>query len=85
MNDFPCVVIRGICDYADLGKEKGWQEYAATVAAAYAKELLGCLHPSLVDAEDPGKATLENGKYIPIQIDHVQVSKAGVPTNTQDI
>ncbi|CDM38395.1 Nucleoside phosphorylase domain [Penicillium roqueforti FM164] len=69
MNDFPCVVIRGICDYADLGKEKGWQEYAATVAAAYAKELLGCLHPSLVDAEDPGKATLENVRQ---QIERVQ-------------
>ncbi|KAF3392461.1 putative ankyrin repeat protein [Penicillium rolfsii] len=41
MNDFPCIVIRGICDYADSRKEKSWQEYAAAVAAAYVKELLG--------------------------------------------
>jgi hypothetical protein len=40
MNDFPCLVIRGICDYADSHKNKEWQGYAATVAAAYAKELL---------------------------------------------
>ncbi|KAJ5893859.1 hypothetical protein N7495_005550 [Penicillium taxi] len=40
MNDFPCVVIRGICDYADSHKNKQWQGYAAAVAAAYAKELL---------------------------------------------
>lgn len=40
MNDFPCVVIRGICDYADSHKNKKWQGYAAAVAAAYAKELL---------------------------------------------
>jgi nucleoside phosphorylase len=40
MNDFPCVVIRGICDYADSHKNKLWQEHAAAVAAAYAKELL---------------------------------------------
>ena len=40
MNDFPCIVIRGICDYADSHKNKAWQGYAAAVAAAYAKELL---------------------------------------------
>ncbi|KAK4069154.1 hypothetical protein Trihar35433_5733 [Trichoderma harzianum] len=40
MNDFPCLVIRGICDYADSGKNKDWQEYAAAIAAAYAKEVL---------------------------------------------
>lgn len=40
MNDFQCVVIRGICDYADSHKNKEWQGYAAAVAAAYAKELL---------------------------------------------
>ncbi|KAE8362702.1 hypothetical protein BDV27DRAFT_159526 [Aspergillus caelatus] len=40
MNDFPCLVIRGICDYADAHKNKNWQEHAAAVAAAFAKELL---------------------------------------------
>ncbi len=36
MNEFPCLVIRGICDYADSHKNDDWQEYASTVAAAYA-------------------------------------------------
>ncbi|CEJ61808.1 Putative TPR repeat protein [Penicillium brasilianum] len=40
MNNFPCLVIRGICDYADSHKNKRWQPYAAGTAAAYAKELL---------------------------------------------
>ncbi|KAL6701697.1 hypothetical protein J3F84DRAFT_392180 [Trichoderma pleuroticola] len=40
MNDFPCLVIRGICDYADSHKDEAWQEYAAAVAAAFAKDLL---------------------------------------------
>ncbi|KAI9737602.1 MAG: hypothetical protein M1818_005606 [Claussenomyces sp. TS43310] len=40
MNGFPCIVIRGICDYADSHKNDDWQEYAAATAAAYAKELL---------------------------------------------
>jgi nucleoside phosphorylase len=37
---FPCVVIRGICDYADSHKNDLWQGYAAATAAACAKELL---------------------------------------------
>ncbi|KAK6529980.1 hypothetical protein TWF694_003355 [Orbilia ellipsospora] len=40
MNDLPCLVIRGICDYSDGHKNKRWQAYAALVAAIYAKELL---------------------------------------------
>jgi nucleoside phosphorylase len=40
MEEHPCIVIRGICDYADSHKNKGWQHYAAATAAAYAKRLL---------------------------------------------
>lgn len=40
MNNFPCLVIRGICDYSDSHKNDRWQRYAAATAAAYAKELL---------------------------------------------
>lgn len=40
MDNFPCLVIRGVCDYADSHKNKRWQRYAAMTAAAYAKELL---------------------------------------------
>ena len=40
VDNFPCLVIRGICDYADTHKSKHWQAYAAATAAAYAKELL---------------------------------------------
>ncbi|KAL5593460.1 hypothetical protein FOBRF1_012562 [Fusarium oxysporum] len=38
---FPCLVIRGICDYADSHKNDQWQRYAASTAAAFAVELLG--------------------------------------------
>jgi nucleoside phosphorylase len=40
MQDFPCIVIRGICDYADSHKNKQWQGYAALAAASYTKEML---------------------------------------------
>src|SRR5947207_2572224 len=41
MNNFPCLVIRGICDYADSHKSDQWQRYASATAAAYGKEFLG--------------------------------------------
>lgn len=46
MDEFPCLVVRGICDYADSHKNKDWQPYAAATAAAYTKELLMIL-PSI--------------------------------------
>ncbi|KAH6609101.1 hypothetical protein Trco_002447 [Trichoderma cornu-damae] len=49
MNDFPCIVIRGICDYADSHKNKRWQNYAAAVAAACAKAYLTVVPASDVD------------------------------------
>jgi nucleoside phosphorylase len=43
MDTFPCIVIRGICDYADYRKNNLWQGYAAATAAACAKELLSII------------------------------------------
>lgn len=40
MDLFPCLIIWGICDYADSHKSKAWQPYAAATAAAYARGLL---------------------------------------------
>lgn len=40
MNNVQCLVIRGICDYADAHKNIQWQPYAAATAAACATELL---------------------------------------------
>lgn len=51
MNHFPCLVIRGICDYADSHKNKEWQGFAAMMAAAYARDILNKIHPSKVEAE----------------------------------
>lgn len=50
MNSLPCLVIRGICDYADSHKNKTWQPYAAATAAACAKDLLSFI-PSTKPAQ----------------------------------
>jgi len=58
MNNFPCLVIRGICDYADCHKDDTWHGYAALVAAAYAKELLECVSHAQTDQQKPIKDVL---------------------------
>ncbi|KAI9681692.1 MAG: hypothetical protein M1822_007044 [Bathelium mastoideum] len=39
-DNFPTVVIKGVCDYADSHKNKTWHPYAAAVAAACMKAFL---------------------------------------------
>ncbi|KAF3226310.1 hypothetical protein TWF106_000805 [Orbilia oligospora] len=39
-DQLPCVVIKGVCDYADTHKNKKWQPYAAATAAAGASAFL---------------------------------------------
>ncbi|OHW94110.1 putative kinesin [Colletotrichum incanum] len=53
INHFLCLVIRGICDYSDLHKNKEWQGFAAIMAAAYTKDLLLEIPLNGVKAEKP--------------------------------
>ncbi|KAL2812409.1 hypothetical protein BJX63DRAFT_396877 [Aspergillus granulosus] len=39
-DNLPCLVIKGVCDYADSHKNKYWQNYAAATAAACTKAIL---------------------------------------------
>ena len=57
MNDFPCLVIRGIADYADSHKNKLWRKYAAAAAASYAKELLNLIPQAHVLDESSFQST----------------------------
>ncbi|KIV92924.1 hypothetical protein PV10_04180 [Exophiala mesophila] len=39
-DNFPTIIIKGVCDYADSHKNKSWQSYAAAVAAASMKAFM---------------------------------------------
>lgn len=41
INNFLCIIIREICDYADSYKNKIRQEYIIIIIATLTKELLG--------------------------------------------
>lgn len=40
-DEVPCIVVKGVCDYADSHKHKGWQNFAAATAASASKAILG--------------------------------------------
>ncbi|KAL2836120.1 hypothetical protein BJX68DRAFT_273615 [Aspergillus pseudodeflectus] len=39
-DNIPCIIIKGVCDYADSHKNKLWQAYAAATGASVAKAFL---------------------------------------------
>ncbi|CAJ0549768.1 Ff.00g033810.m01.CDS01 [Fusarium sp. VM40] len=63
-HDLPCLVIRGISDYADSHRNEDWRGHAAFVAAAYAKELLKHLQPRDIESEKPVKDLLSDGHCV---------------------
>lgn len=60
MNNFPCLVIRGICDYCDDHKNDEWHNYAALTAAAYARDLLGIVRPQKVASQPSWAGKIES-------------------------
>ncbi|KAH6972592.1 hypothetical protein EDB80DRAFT_531939, partial [Ilyonectria destructans] len=36
----PCIIVKGVCNYADSHKNKRWQNFAAATAASTIKALL---------------------------------------------
>lgn len=63
MNHFPCLVIRGVSDYADSHKNKDWQWYAAMVSAAYTKDILHQIVPEQVVQEAKNIDILKEGGH----------------------
>ncbi|KAH2907054.1 hypothetical protein KXW25_006079 [Aspergillus fumigatus] len=82
MNHFPCLVIRGICDYADSHKNDRWQRYASASAAAYAKELLAYVPVTEVQET---KRVLEVLQLVQQQIDSVRQTTVATKATTDSI
>jgi nucleoside phosphorylase len=55
---FNCLVIKGVCDYADSHKNKKWQSYAAAVAASAMKEVLA----QYVKHDKPSQPDMPDGE-----------------------
>ncbi|PWI63992.1 hypothetical protein PCL_00834 [Purpureocillium lilacinum] len=82
MNHFPCLVIRGICDYADSHKNDRWQRYASAAAAAFAKELLGFVPAKQVQATRRAIDTLNS---ICENMENIQSATVKVSAGVQEV
>ncbi|SCN89521.1 uncharacterized protein FFM5_04722 [Fusarium fujikuroi] len=79
MDKFPCLVIRGICDYADSHKNDRWQRYAAATAAAFAVELLEYVPAKQVQVT---RRVIEAVKSMEDKIDTLSVSVQNIDSKT---
>ncbi|KAK6342121.1 hypothetical protein TWF730_001599 [Orbilia blumenaviensis] len=68
MDNFPCLVIRGICDYSDDHKNKVWQPYAAMAAASYARDLLRVIDAEEVGSMEPAKVPAPTPAKVPAKV-----------------
>ncbi|KAL1387464.1 hypothetical protein HDK64DRAFT_134977, partial [Phyllosticta capitalensis] len=81
LNHFPCLVIRGICDYSDTHKNKEWQGYAAMTAAAFATNLLKHITPRDVEAQ---KSLRDHMSSIDQKLGDVAVTAQKIKTSIED-
>ncbi|KAL0933891.1 nacht and ankyrin domain protein [Colletotrichum truncatum] len=66
MDNFPCIPVRGICDYVDSHKNEEWQNYAAATAAVCAKDPISVLNSSASDEASAAinpMASVESGMH----------------------
>ncbi|KAM0327013.1 hypothetical protein ACHAQA_006136 [Verticillium albo-atrum] len=68
-DEMPCLVIKGICDYADSHKNKDWQDFAAATAAAVARAVIERCpkddDPGAKSKDSPSRGTSGSGLQRP--------------------
>ncbi|KAM0347231.1 hypothetical protein ACHAP4_011438, partial [Fusarium culmorum] len=79
MDRFPCLVIRGICDYADSHKNDRWQRYAAATAAAFAVELFEYVPAAQLEAT---QKVVEAIQTLELKVDSLSVPIQNVDYRT---
>ncbi|USP78616.1 NACHT domain-containing protein isoform 1 [Curvularia clavata] len=85
MNSFPCLVIRGICDYSDSHKNKRWQPYAAGTAAACAKEVLSVMPPAEVAQTRKVAFAIASHEFLPLLYENTCIYEESKTRNRQRV
>jgi nucleoside phosphorylase len=58
-DNLPCIIIKGVCDYADSHKNKKWQSFAAATSASAMKALL----ERYIRTDRPSRQTVPHGRF----------------------
>ncbi|KAK1236996.1 hypothetical protein MKX08_007944 [Trichoderma sp. CBMAI-0020] len=61
-DEVPCIVVKGVCDYADSHKNKTWQPFAAATAAAVLKAMLLQYPVTDLPSSHPSFATIAGSR-----------------------
>ncbi|KAB8255441.1 hypothetical protein BDV32DRAFT_130723 [Aspergillus pseudonomiae] len=83
MDEIPCLIVRGICDYADTHKQDIWHYYAAAVAAAYCKALLRKVDHQEVEETTSIKALITGVGKLAEEVNEIRDSQSATQ-NTID-
>ncbi|KAH7150872.1 hypothetical protein DER46DRAFT_562335 [Fusarium sp. MPI-SDFR-AT-0072] len=92
-DSFPCIIIKGGCDYADSHKSKVWQRYAAATAAACAKAFLDFWTPSVTQVQldhssfcpSDSRATEFRTHYLPLSRNKNFIGREGTIAELQKL
>ncbi|KAH7194479.1 nucleoside phosphorylase domain-containing protein [Fusarium oxysporum] len=72
--ELPCIIVKGVSDFADCEKTKEWQDYAAAMAAATSKAILErYIHTDRKVTPPPGHSLLarQHGSHYGVTIETV--------------
>ncbi|KAK7423229.1 hypothetical protein QQZ08_009125 [Neonectria magnoliae] len=88
-DEISCIVVKGVCDYADSHKQKNWQNFAAATAAAAAKAILESYFQSdpvkdLQSDHIEAKIPAQPSYYIPPAKNDKFVGREGVISSLTD-
>ncbi|KAF5253916.1 hypothetical protein FANTH_1241 [Fusarium anthophilum] len=91
-DSYPCIIIKGGCDYADSHKSKVWQRYAAATAAACAKGFLSFWVPSVTQEQTAippqtgvNETTKSRSHYLPLPRNKNFTGREGTITELQKL
>ncbi|EJT68837.1 hypothetical protein GGTG_13590 [Gaeumannomyces tritici R3-111a-1] len=76
-DEVPCIVVKGICDYADSHKNKEWQDFAAATAASVAVGILAKYEVAGAATHDYHKV-VDTHSYIPLSKNTYFVGRDGI-------
>ncbi|KPM40541.1 hypothetical protein AK830_g6022 [Neonectria ditissima] len=83
-DEISCVVVKGVCDYADSHKQKNWQNFAAATAASAAKAILESYFRSHDIREKAFGASDLPYYYIPPAKNELFVGRQGIINSLTD-
>lgn len=63
-NNISCIIIKGVCDYADSHKNKAWQAYVAVTGATTAKAFLEYWDPTVQEGKSKFLSPVCYTKYV---------------------